>query len=252
LKKAKNRYPQLKIFNYNNDDAFSKAYPFYFWKLYLSGIKHYDHVFCYRAKNIDDLRSLGYKSTSLLLPYYNKSRNFEIDCAKTIDVVFIGHFENDGRDDYIVSLIKNNINIQLFGTLWAKSKHFAFLQEKLGEIKRLDSVNYNLVLNKAKIGLVFLSKNNNDDYTRRCFEIPMTNCVLLSERTHRLSTMFKEYESIAFFETKDELVSKVKWLLNNPDEMARISYNAKVYVTNGFEVQNRIKKVLEVYTEGNN
>ena len=249
LKNIKDIFPEIKLFNYNNDDAFSKAYPFYFWRLFLKGITYYDHIFCYRSKNIEDLRRIGYTATSLLLPYYIEGRNFEINCEKVIDVVFVGHFENDGRDEYIVHLINNDIKIKLFGTSWAKSKHYAYIQQKLGPIDRLDTLNYNLILNQSKIGLVFLSKINNDGYTRRCFEIPMTNCMMLAERTEDLSAIFKENGSISFFDNKEDMVLKIKWLLKNPAQMAEISYNAKVLVKDNFEVQNCIKKVVKVYLQ---
>ena len=69
LKRINEVSPSSKVFNYNNDDAFSEQYPSFFWELFKKGIHLYDHVFCYRSKNIVDLEKVNYHKTSLLLPY---------------------------------------------------------------------------------------------------------------------------------------------------------------------------------------
>ncbi|WGU68927.1 glycosyltransferase [Capnocytophaga canimorsus] len=46
---------------------------------------------------------------------------------------------------------------------------------------------------------MFLSKLNNDQYTRRCFEIPACGTMMLSERTPTLQEFYTENEEIVFF-----------------------------------------------------
>jgi spore maturation protein CgeB len=240
-----------KVYGYNNDDPFSSEYKNYIWRFYKKLIPLYDHIFSYRWKNIDDYKSIGYDRVSLLRSYYIRENNFHIENLKknnySCDVIFIGHFEDDGRDDAIKLLIDNNIDVKLYGTEWEQSKYYSFFIKKQGEIKPLYA-DYNLALNSAKIALVFLSKLNNDTYTRRCFEIPATKTMMMAEYTDDLNSMFKEKIDAEYFRNKDELLEKVKYYLNNESKLLEISRNGYERLhTDGHEVVDRCKQILEVY-----
>jgi spore maturation protein CgeB len=251
LLQIKQKYPNIKLFNYNNDDAFSEKYPSYFWNLYKKSIKYYDHVFCYRKKNVDDLNNIGYNNTSLLLPCYIKENNFKIQNTNSqnkFQIVFIGHFEDDGRDEFLKMIIEKKYKLGLFGTGWENSKYYSFFIENLGTINRLDSESYNETLNNSKIALVFMSKLNNDEYTRRCFEIPATGSVMVSERMPALMKIFKENEEIIFFNNTNDFLSKIETLLNNPTEIEKISINALLKLKNGkHELTDRINEIIKIY-----
>jgi spore maturation protein CgeB len=251
LTQIKQKFPLIKLFNYNNDDAFSEKYPSYFWKLYKRSIHHYDHVFCYRAKNIADLKNIGYFKSSLLLPYYIDKNNFKKEQKnkkRNFDVVFIGHFEDDGRDDCIKMLIEKGYVVGLFGTGWEESAYYRYFINSLGSIKRLDTVSYNETLNNSKTALVFMSKLNNDEYTRRCFEIPPTGAVMISERTPALMNLFKEDEEIIFFENKTELDSKLNNLFNDKILLKKMSTNALRRLLNDkHELTDRVNQIVETY-----
>ena len=242
-----------KVFAYNNDDPFSNEYKSYVWRYYKNSIPLYDWIFSYRWKNIDDYKSIGYDKVSLLRSYYLKDNNFNIENVQEekykCDVVFIGHFENDGRDEAIKLLIDNDIDIGLYGTEWEYSKYYDFFIEKFGEIKPVYD-DYNLALNSAKIALVFLSKLNNDTYTRRCFEIPATKTMMISEYTDDLDSMFKEGKEAEYFRDKEELFKKVKFYLSNEDRLNMIGNNGyKRLMKDGHEVVDRCKEIIKVYHE---
>jgi len=242
-----------KVFGYNNDDPFSSAYPSYFWRHYKNGIKYYDHIFAYRYKNIDDYKDMKYEKVSLLRSYYLNDRNFYIEHLTTdkykCDVIFVGHFEDDGRDEAIKLLIDNNIDVKLYGTLWENSKYFEFFEEKFGKIVPL-SKDYNLGLNSAKIALVFLSKKNNDTYTRRCFEIPATKTMMISEYTDDLNSMFKEGKEAEYFQNKEELLKKIQYYLSHENKLNTVGENGyKRLLNDGHEVVDRCQQILKVYNE---
>jgi len=244
-----------KVFGYNNDDPFSEKYSlshFRLWSLYKKGIFSYDWIFSYRWKNIDDYKNLGYENVSLLRSYYIKDSNFYIsNIEKKYDVIFIGHWENDGRDEIIKYLIENGIKIKLFGTLWEKSKYYKYLKEKIGDIKPIYKEEYNLTINKAKIALVFLSKINNDTYTRRCFEIPATKTMMIAEYTDDLANnLFEEDKEAVYFKNKEELLEKIKYYLANEDKMKEIGENGyKRLMNDGHEVTDRCGEIIRKYKE---
>ncbi|BCE00605.1 glycosyltransferase family protein [Marinicellulosiphila megalodicopiae] len=240
------------VFGYNNDDPFSPHYPKYFWRHFVRSINQYDHIFSYRNKNLNDYNKVGYENTSILRSYYLKNKNFLMS-KKTVkkslmsDVVFIGHFENDGRDQVILHILKSGVALKLYGTSWDKSPLINEIKKFTGEINPVYS-NYNKVLNGAKIALVFLSKLNNDTYTRRVFEIPATKTLMLSEYTEDLASLYQPGEEILFFTDKNQCVNIIKDLLKKPELIKKISDQAYCRLMNdGHEVYDRVSEIIKEY-----
>lgn len=245
-----------KIFGYINDDLFSNYYPWYFWRHAKKSLKYYDHMFCFRKKNINDFKAIGYHKTSLLLPYYIKEKNFKLESKKNklykSDIIFIGHFENDGRDEILANLIKDNYFVKLYGTNWERSKYYNFFIDHFGHDIYPLFKDYNTALNSSKIALVFLSKLNNDVYTRRNFEIPTTNSMMISEYTPELSNLFNEGIEAAYFRDMIELKKKLDFYLINRDFREEIVKSAqKKVILNKHEAKDRVQKVIDVYNSIN-
>lgn len=242
----------VKIFTYHNDDPFSKRIPKYMNRHFIASLPHCDWLFSYRQKNINDYRKLGYENVSLLRSYYLKENNFYIpNSEKVYDVVFIGHFEDDGRDQYILHLLNNNVNVKIFGTNWEASNLYDDIVKKAGFIEAVYGGEYNLIINQAKIALVFLSRLNNDTYTRRCFEIPATKTAMFSVYTNDLvKNLFTEKVEIEYFRNKDELLTKTVKYLASHEKYDELGINAyKRLVNDGHEVKDRVKTIIEKYIE---
>lgn len=242
-----------KIFGYNNDDPFSKSYKSYYWRHYMDCIPYYDHIFAFRHKNIDEYKKIGYNNVSLLRGYYIKERNYYIKELKnnkyTCDVLFIGHFENDGRDKCIKKIFDEGINIKIFGQNWRRSKLYPYFKSKLNyDIKPIYD-DYNLAVNSAKIVLVFLSKVNNDTYTTRNFEIPVTKTMMISEYTEDLASIFIPDKDAVFFTNCDELIYKIKYYLSNDEKRKYIAENGYNAVVDKHEVSNRMGEILDTYVK---
>jgi spore maturation protein CgeB len=244
LKKIKNLTTEIKIVCYNNDDPFSLNYPKYVWKNYIKCLRWCDVIYAFREKNIQDYKKLGYDS-KLLRAYYRKNYNYHNETKYLTDVTFIGHFEDDGRDEYIYAILKANINIQVFGTNWEQSKYYDFFQKNMKKITPQYGADYNRCINESKIALVFLSKKNNDTYTRRNFEIPATKTFMLSEFSNDLNdNLFKKGEECGYFESTNECIQQIKYYLNNESERKQIASNG--YLRNKKnEVVERAKFILK-------
>lgn len=239
------------VFGYNNDDPFGKNYPFYFWRHFKRSIPYYDHIFSYRLKNIEDYKKIGYKNTSLLRSYHIKDKNFPIEKLPTnkykCDVIFAGHYEDDGREECLKAIIDADVNFKLFGPEWQSSKYYNFFKEKLGEIYNLKE-DYNLALNSAKIALCFLSKLNNDTYTRRNFEIPAAKTFMLSEYSDDLNSLFKEGVEAEYFRSKEEMIEKIKYYLQNDKEREKIAMAGyQRLLKDGHEAEDRVKEIIRVF-----
>lgn len=243
------------IFAYNNDDPFASYYSKYYWRHYLRPTRYFDHIFVFRPHNIDSYkRKFGYTKTSVLLPDYMEKRNFPIaklPTAKYVcDVIFVGHYEHDGRDEYIKAIIDSGVNFRLYGPNWESSPDFQYYKEKFGEIRLLSLDEYNLALNSAKIVLVFLSHLNNDTYTRRSFEIPATGAFMLSVYTDDLNKFFAEGKEAAYFRSKEEMLEKIHYYLSHEEERKRIAKAGYERVKrDGHETKDRARQILKVFMD---
>jgi hypothetical protein len=162
------------------------------------------------------------------------------------EVVFVGHYEPDGREDSIRALVNAGIRVKLWGGHYWSRAVLGDLYDNLAPIEVAEGVAYGKALCGAKICLCFLSKLNRDTYTRRCFEIPAYGKVMLAERTDDLIQFFKEDEEACFFSSQEELVRKVKWLINNPNIRESIAQAGLRRVwKDGHDVTSRSNKFLE-------
>lgn len=240
-----------KLFCFNNDDPFSLRYRSDEWQVFREGLPYYDHIFCYRQKNITDLTLLGFTNISILRSFYIADRNFPLDSVESnmfsSDVSFIGHFEADGREEVLYRLCEAGVKLKIFGPEWKRSRHYAYFTQKCGPIIYLKE-DYNLAINSAKILLVFFSKLNNDSYTRRCFELPASGAFMLSERTDEMMSMFREGEEIDYFNHADEAISKINYYLQHDEKRNQMAKNAHARLKkDGHEVMDRAQQIIATY-----
>jgi spore maturation protein CgeB len=240
-----------KVFGFHNDDPFSKFLPKYMWRYFWQSLKEYDHIFAYRPKNIQDYNDHGFDNVSILRSSYIKKYNYQnLNCSyeNSHDVVFIGHFEDDGRDALLKKILESGVNLKIFGPEWHKSKLYKYFVSRVGEIRPLLH-DYNTTLSCSKIALVFLSKINNDSYTRRCFEIPATKTMMISEYSDDMATnLFIEGESAEYFRSDKELINKIKFYLLHKQERDLMADNAWSALLKGrHEIHNRAEEIITIF-----
>ena len=235
-----------KVFSYNNDDPFSKVLNNWEHRYFHASIPIVDVNLVYRKKNILDFKKAGAKEVELMLPYYLEKENSYEKIPDTIPIAFIGHFEDDGRDQYIKALMDAGLQVSIYDSGWQKSSLYKELRPVMKPA--VYSSQYNHELNKCQIALVFLSKLNCDTYTRRCFEIPATKTLMLSEYTDDLNALFPDNECAVYFRTKEELVERCRELLSTPQRIAQIAENGykRVHEIGGSEVD-RCRQITELY-----
>ena len=220
----------IQTVSYNNDDPFgAKTYgklpwhQHFLWHWYIKCLPLFNYNFFFRKINCAEARAHGAMHGEVVLPYFMpwKDHPVQLSAAEQqryeTDVVFVGHYESDGREVNIRALVSAGIRVKLWGGHYWSRAVLGELYDRLGPIMPVEGDAYGKALCGAKICLCFLSKLNRDTYTRRCFEIPACGRVMLAERTNDLLQFFKEDEEACFFSSAEELVRKAQWLINNPD-----------------------------------
>jgi hypothetical protein len=160
------------------------------------------------------------------------------------DVLFAGHYEPDKRIEYLDALVAAGVTLKVFGPDYPPELRAPCLAGSL-PVKALPAEEYNKALCGAKIALSFFSTLNRDTYTRRCFEIPSTGTLMLCEYSADVATLFEEGKEAEFFRSKEELVSKAKALLADPERRARIAAaGRRRVIADGHDIVSRMKQVL--------
>lgn len=239
---------QAVVIGYNNDQTYSDSHPWWLFFVLKQSIPYYDHFFVYRSSDIAGIESKGV-SSSVFMPTVDFKRIYPVRTEKKYDVVFIGHYENDSRDELIVELIQRGFKVGLYGQRWSDSIYYNRLVESLGEIKPAYN-NYNDVLNSSKVCLSFLSKLNNDKYTRRTLEIPASKTVMLAEYTNEQAIMFEPDVEAVYFNNHNEAIEKLYWLMENPaalDAIAHAGY--KKVLLGSYQLSDRVNDIIDVAQE---
>jgi hypothetical protein len=211
------------VTEYFNDDAFSKKQPFGLHWRFRNTLKLYDGHFVWRERDIEVYKKAGANYVAHSPPYYDPERVFISAPLRKqqnflADAAFMGHWENDWRVDCLDALACSELSVILRGGPegWEteiKGREIG----KLSPITWADDAEYRQVYSNVVAGLCFFSKINNDEWTRRAFEIVALGGVLVCERTNEAKNYFKDREEAFFFSSIDELIEIVCDLKENPN-----------------------------------
>jgi len=249
--------PDCKLVGYNNDDPFSNTQPRYLWRNFMASIPAYDLMLAYRHANLDDLRCAGARKVELMRSWYVPDRNYPVELTEEdravyeTDVVFVGHYEPDQRIEYLEAIVKKGYNLRLFGPTkyWQKPLKQSSLLSHLAPVNMAWGDDYNKALCGAKVALCFLSKLNRDTYTRRCFEIPATRTLMLSEYSDDLVAIYKRGKEADFFASKEEMLERIDYYISSPDVRKNVAESGYLKVRSaGHDIDSRIHDMLNAFS----
>lgn len=247
------------IVSYNNDDPFGPGAhgraPWHhhaLWYWYRRTLPAVDLALVYRPVNRTEALRAGARRSAVLKPWYIPALHRPLPADEpdpgrfACDAVFVGHYEPDGRARHLAALVGAGVHVRLFGTGWPADEA-AHICPDAEEVRPVRGLDYARALGGARLGLAFLSRLNRDTYTRRCFEIPACGTLLLCERTDDLRALLEEDREAVFFSSPAELVKKARWLLNRPDEVARIAAaGRRRVIRDGHSVEERMAEMLDL------
>ncbi len=241
----KKNQPQAKLISISEDDMYAKHSRSFYYDF---GLKYYDIVFTTKIYNLSELKLLGAKRTELFLDSYDENVHRPMiltDEEKekfVCEVGFIGTFEND-RAEKMLFLAENGIKVVVWGNGWGTwiNKNPNLIIKN----KPLYSDNYAKAICATKINLCFLRKINRDEITSRSVEIPACGGFMLAERTKRHKEFFEEDKEAVFFNTKEELLEKVKkYLANNEARVVIAKAGIERCLKSGYSMKAQLNKIL--------
>lgn len=254
LQAVKRAMPQCILVGYNNDDPFAPSQPKYLWRHFMAAIPQYDLMLAYRHVNLETLQSAGAKRVELMRSWYVADRNYPVELTQAdqskfaSDVVFVGHFEPDKRLDFLEEIVHQGFNLRIFGPTkyWAKPLAESAVLQHLAPTHMVWGSDYNRALCGAKVALCFLSKLNRDTYTRRCFEIPATKTLMLSEYSDDLASIYLEGVEADYFRDKNEFIEKIKHYVDSAADRKRVAQGGFDKVRSaGHDIDSRMKVMLD-------
>lgn len=245
----------VRIVQYANDNPFSQIAKSSLWRHFRGCVSKCDVNLAYRSANIGDFTRAGGRNVHLLRSYYIRDQDYRMDLTPgdfrfASEMVFAGHFEDDGRLGALNKILAEGIQLNVFGGGWSAMRNKVVLDAPMRAkfpIKPAVGDDYRKAISGAKIALCFLSKLNGDTYTRRNFQIPAMGTFMLSQYSDDLSNLFKEGAEAEFFRDKDELIDKSRFYLKNEEARKRIARGGQNrLLKDGHEVGDRMKQLLQI------
>lgn len=232
--------------NYLTDDPWNPAHRA---RWFFRAVLHYDHVFSPRQANLEDLRRLGCREVTYLPFAYNPTLHFpEPPCTVeekarfACDVVFAGGADRD-RVPYIAALIRAGFNVGLYGGYWER-----YPETRAHARGHVDMPTLRKAIGGAKVALCLVRRANRDGHVMRTFEVPAMKACMLTEDTQEHREIFgPEGEAVLYFRTPDEMITKLRWLLDHDDERRRLAAAARARIINGRNTyKDRLMTMLEL------
>ena len=216
--------PRTRVFQFHNDDPYAGLRDRVKNRHFLQSLRYADATLVFRPVNVAEARRWGAPCVEVFPPYYVRALHFpEPGTVADADVVFVGHFEDDGRAQIIEAMVAAGLRVALFGTDWDKAPrscrwiHARRVPPAFGD-------DYRRALARGRMALVFLSRINRDVWTTRTFEIPACGVAMLTPDNPALRGYFTGDEAIYYRERdlRDAVATAVKWAAD-PAACARVA-----------------------------
>ena len=209
----------------------------------------YDYFFTYEPDDIDHLKGLNPNVFYLPLAYDPNIFYPMKNVKKKWDLCFIGTWSKN-REEFLLSLTallkKEGFNCIFFMNYYSLFRPSSWIKWLLSDTKyqffeqheyfNLEKVN--LLFNQSKVCLNIHQKFTKNALSIRSFEIIGSGQLQLIEDFNSAKKLFEDEKSITLYNTANDLVSKLKVLLNNP----KCNYTNR----NNNTFQSRIEEVLQI------
>jgi spore maturation protein CgeB len=235
--------------NYNGDHPFIYFFPGSGNNNVRDGIPHYDVHFSY-AKSIVSKLKTEYSKSAFRIPFgYNNNipvSTSEQDAKYAKNFVFVGAYDQQ-RAGYLESLRHPLLHIYGDDKWRTRNPHKPFVLNAYQQASLYEQ-DYMHALRSSQ-GVINILREQNlieDSHNMRTFEVPGFGGLLISQRTAEQMEFFEDGREAVFFDSIDELRSKLDHLAKNPDLVKTIKEAGyQRSVSSGYSYDHRSKQLLE-------
>lgn len=192
--------------------------------------------------SVEEYKNLGIPAI-LYFTSYSEKKLYPVQIEKDIDVCFLGDCSKNDRMEFVNYLTDNGINAETFG----KDSKNGFIEwSEFPKIFSRSRIN----LNFTKVhGMDWINRDDPEKKTRqnkgRPIEIALTKSFCLSEYAPTLEKIFNIGSEIDSFNTKEELLKKVKFYLSNGKKREEMAQNAYQRAVGEYKSEVYIPKILK-------
>ncbi len=250
FKRVKELRPSCAIIGFSPDDMAARHNQS---GQFLRCLPVYDVYFTTKSYGVEELQTLGCPRVHFVAngfdPNTHRPMTLTAERKKLLGapVGFVGTFETD-RARSMQFLASQGIEVRIYGSDWHSFR--AATSNLRIEGRPVYSDEYAEVLCAFDINLCFLRRMNRDRQTTRSVEIPACGGFMLAERTDEHLQLFQEGKEAEFFGSDEELVSKVRYYLDHPEERKRIALAGRERcLRSGYSYHDRLRWMLKMGVE---
>jgi len=234
--------------NFLTDDPWNPAHRA---KWFMAALPLYDFIFTPRKANISDLQRIGCRNVQYLPFAYDASVHFPESPADIneyeklqSDVMFVGGADQD-RLALIAKVIGAGFQVGLYGGYWER-----YRETKTHARGTVGPSVIRKAVASARVSLCLVRKANRDENSMSTFEMPaMRGCVLMERTADHQKLFGREGDAVVYFDSHQEMIEKLHWLLKSHTERRRLAERAFEVVTHGANTyQDRLRQILAAIT----
>jgi hypothetical protein len=235
--------------NYLTDDPWNPAHRA---NWFFRALSEYDLIATPRRANLEDLRGATKAAVSFVPFAYDPELFFPVDLNSDerkemdADVIFAGGADAD-RVPYIAGLRRAGLTVALYGSYWERYRETKPLTRGQIGVDRLRQA-----IVGARLALCLVRRANRDGHCMRTFEVPAVGACMLAEDTSEHREIFgDEGRAVLYFSGVEELVSKARRLMQQPDERERLRRAAHRLIVSGHHTYaDRLEKMMSAVVAG--
>ena len=198
----------------------------------MKSLKFFDYYYTLvRNENINNkIKKLIPKTLTTLPTITEDILNHNFEKKEVLSkITFIGYYDSK-RINFLSYLSDNNITVHIYGNGWDKVnkklyKNLIFHEPVYGK-------KYFEVINNSLININFLRNFTEDIINLKTIEILASGGFLLNEFNKYQRELLPNNTSFVYFDNKEDLLKKIKFFINNYDELIKIRNNAKKSLIN--------------------
>lgn len=248
LLQVKQCQPECMIIGFSHDDMLRRHHQS---GQFLEHLELYDVFYTTKSWNVGKLGEMGCKRCHFIDNSFdpNTHRPLAIPRPNALSngpqVGFVGTWEKE-REELLRKVARSGIAIHVWGGNW--SKHSSGCPNMVISDGNVRGDEYAKALCSLEIAICFLAKRlkTREYQTTRSIEIPACGVFMLAERTDEHMALFEEGKEAEYFSTTDELIQKIRYYLNNPEQRKQIAAAGRERcLRDGYSNQERIRKIIE-------